>query len=248
MTTDLLGYDEDGNPIWAMYGAEGDDTDDTDDTDDGEEGGEDDDTEDEDDDAEGEGEKRPQPKSAKAKDKNKTAKKTSAYKPPSEAEWSRTRAALKKANEAQAAQRKAALEKARKEGQDEAAVTAREEATAEANKTWHPRAVRAEARAMLAEAKCKNPSRLMRLIDVDAVTWHDHEPMGLEDQVTKLQEEWPELFVSDEDGSTKRTKKEVAPAKKVGAGAGSNKKDEGGGKKETKGASIIANRLLGTSA
>lgn len=241
---DLLGYDEDGNPIWAMFGAEGDDTDDTDD---GEEGGEDDDTEDEDDDAEGEGEKRPQPKSAKTKDKNQAAKKTSAYTPPSQREWEKTRAALKKANEAQAAQRKAALEKAKAEGMTEAAAKAREEAEAESTKTWHPRAVRAEARAMLAEAKCKNPTRLLKLIDTDAVTWEGNEPLGLEDQVTKLQEEWPELFSSDDEPKTK-VKKEAPPAKKLGAAAGSSKKDEGDGKKDTRGAVKIASRLLGASA
>lgn len=241
----LIGYDEDGLPIWAMFGAEGDDTDDTDDTD---EGGEDDDTEDEDDDAEGEGEKRKQPRSAKATDKKQAASKASTYRPPSEAEWNKTRAALKKANEAQAAQRKAALEKARKEGMEDAAKEAREKALEESTATWKPRVVRTEAKADLLAMGCSNPSRLIKLIDLDKVTiQEDGELLGLEAQLNELKDEWPELFKTGEEEKPKPGKKEVPPAKKVGAGAGSSKKDEGEGKKPS-GASLVAARLLGTAS
>lgn len=248
MTSDLLGYDEDGLPIWAMFGAEGEGDDDaTDDADDDatDDASDDDDADDDADDDTKDADRK-QPKSAKATAK-KAAAKASAYRPPSQAEWNRTQAALKKANDEQRAARKAALDKARKEGQDEAAIAAREKATEEANGTWHPRAVRAEARSMLTDAKCKNPARLMQLIDINKVTWQDNEPLGLEDQITKLQDEWPEMFSSDDDTPPKK-KKEAAPAKKVGASAGSSKKDEGDEKKDTRGAALVAARLLGTSA
>ncbi len=244
---ELLGYLNDGTPIWAMTGAEGDDDDDDD-------AGENDDTNDDDgdddDDSSDDDTERKHPKSAKAKDTaaKKAATKAGAYKPPSEREWRNTQAALKKANEEQRAARKAALEKARKEGQDEAAAKAREEAAGEAERTWHPRAVRSEARAMLAEERCKNPTRLLKLIDIDSVTWQGNEPIGLEPQIANLKEEWPELFATDGDAPKAKQKKEVPSAKKQGAAAGSGKKDEVEEKKDTRGAARIAGRLLGSSA
>lgn len=243
MPEDLLGYDEDGLPIWAMFGAEGedDDTGGEDDTD--EEGGEDDETEDEGDPKEKDkGEPRKQPRSAKAT-------KASAYKPPSEKEWQRTQAALKTANDAQRAARKAALEKAKKEGMDEAAVSAREKALEEANTTWKPRVVRTEAKAELLALGCKNPDRLIKLVDQDKVTiQEDGSLLGLEGQLADLKEEWPELFRDDDETPGKKVKKEVPPAKKIGGAAGSGKKDEGGEKKDTRGAARVAERLLGSSA
>lgn len=247
MINDLLGYDEDGLPIWAMFGAEGEDGS-SDEGEDADEGGEDDDAEDEDDAEDAKDEKRKQPRSAKAKDSGAPAKKTSAYRPPSEAEWNRTQAALKKANDEQRAARKAALEKAKKEGMDEAATTAREKALEEANSTWKPRVVRTEAKADLLALGCKNPDRLIKLIDQDKVSiQEDGSLLGLEAQLHELKDEWPELFRTSEDEPKKTSKKEAPPAKKVGAAAGSSKKDEGEEKKVT-GAAQVAARLLGISA
>lgn len=244
MTYDLLGYDEDGLPIWAMFGAEGDDGDDGgDDTADDDDAGDDGDGDDDDDTGEPD---RKQPKSAKATDKKQATKKAVAYRPPSEAEWRRTQEALKKANAAQAAQRKAALEKARKEGMDEAAAKAREEAMAEADTTWKPRVINTEARASLVEMGCKNPARLIKLIDHTKVSVEGDGLLGLEEQLNELKDEWPELFRSA-DEEKPRTKKEAPPAKKVGAAAGASKKDEGDGKKAT-GAQLVAQRLLGVSS
>lgn len=247
MTKDLLGYDEDGLPIWAMFGAEGeaDDEggeDDADDTD-----AEDDDTEDEGDTDDAKKPERKQPKSAKAAPKS-TSSKENAYRPPSQAEWNRTQAALKKANDEQRAARKAALEKARKEGQDEAASSAREEAKVDSEATWKPRVVQAEAKAELVAMGCKNPSRLIKLIDRDKVTiQEDGSMLGLEAQLNELKDEWPELFRTEDEATKVKGKKEAPPAKKVGAAAGSSKKDEGEEKKAT-GAALVAARLLGTSA
>lgn len=244
MTDDLLGYDEDGLPIWAMFGAEGedDDTGGEDDTED--EGGEDDD-ETEEEDPKDKGEPRKQPRSAKAT-------KTGTYKPPSETEWKKTQAALKTANEAQRAARKAALEKAKAEGMTEAAAKAREEAQAEAEQTWKPRVVTTEAKADLIGMGCKNPARLIKLIDHSKVTMQDDGSLiGLEAQLVELKEEWPELFrtaEADDDDPKKKIKKEAPPAKKIGGAAGSNKKDEGGEKKDTRGAALVAARLLGGSS
>lgn len=246
MLDDLLGYDEDGLPIWAMFGAEGEDDADTGDAD-TDEGGEDDDAEDEGDTDDAKDAERKQPKSAKAATKA-TAPKASAYRPPSQAEWERTQAALKKANDEQRAARKASLEKARKEGMDDAAKEARERAMEESNATWKPRVVRTEAKAELLAMGCKNPDRLMKLIDQDKVSiQEDGSLLGLEGQLNELKTEWPELFrTADED--SKRTKKEAPPAKKVGAAAGSTKKDEGEEKKTPGGAAEVARRLLGVSA
>lgn len=247
MTTNLLGYTEDGEPIWALYGS-----DDADDSEEGEET-EDEETEGEEEDDEADDGKK-HPPSSKGKKATPPAKKaaapaTNGYKPPSEAEWNRTRAALKKANLEQQATRKAALEKARKEGEDDAAEKAREEATDEAHKVWHPRAVKAEAKAALAGMGCKNPARLIKLIDTDAVTWQDNETMGLEEQLNTLKDEWPELFTTTDNTTNGKTKqKEVAGPRKQGAAAGSTKKDEGGEKKDNRGAARIAARLGGSSA
>lgn len=236
----LLGYDSDNEPIWLMRGAE--EPEET----------EEEETEEEETEEEEEGddeEERKHPPSGKTKDAKTPAKKASksAYRPPSEREWANTKAALAKANKEQQAIRKAALEKAKKEGMNEAAAEARVKALEEAESEWKPRAIRGEARAMLAEMRCKNPGRLLKLIDPSTVTVDGDNLIGLEDQVNGLKEEWPELFVQDTDENKKPDKKTAAPARRVGAAAGNSKKEEQEEKPKT-GASRIAGRLLGQSS
>lgn len=188
--------------------------------------------------------KRKHPKSAKAAQPAKKATPgEKKYTPPSQREWEKTRAALRKANQEQQANRQAALEKARKQGMDEAAVKAREEALAEANKEYLPKLVRAEARAELLHMGCKNPSRLLKLVEADKVTIQGDDFLGLEEQLNELKDEWPELFKGDEQEDPAKAKKKVAGTKKVGAAAG-NKKDDADRKSKSS-TDVIANRLLG---
>lgn len=240
----LLGLDDEGMPIWLIFGAEPDEDDSS------EEHEETDEEDSEDEEGDGDEDKdtkttRKQPPSGKKL----TAKKSTTYTPPSQREWERTQAALRKANETQATARKAAVEKARKEGMTEAAAEARATAIEEAEGTWKPRAINAEAKAELATMGCSNPGRLIKLIDHKAITIDGDVYLGLESQLNELKEEWPELFRTKEDekAGKETAKKTVAPAKKVGAGAGGGKED-GGKEKPKSGASQIAARLLGAPA
>lgn len=122
----------------------------------------------------------------------------SKYTPPTEAEWKAQQDKLKKANGQAAAHRKEADELKRKgETDSEAAVrTAREEASAEAEKAWKPRLVKSAARAALAEAGLVGkPDRLLKLIDADAIEFDDEgDVTGLDAQIRDLKKDYPEMF------------------------------------------------------
>lgn len=244
LESELLGLDDEGMPIWLITGAEPEEDDSSEEH---EEADEEDSEDEEGDGDEDKGTKitRKQPPSGKKL----AAKKTITYTPPSQREWERTQAALRKANETQQSARKAAIEKAKQEGMTEAAAEARATAIAEAEGTWKPRAINAEAKAELAVMGCSNPGRLIKLIDHSKVTIDGDAYLGLEAQLNELKEEWPELFrgKEDEKAGKETAKKTVPPAKKVAAGAG-NGKDDAGKDKPQSGAARIAGRLLGTSA
>lgn len=186
-------------PIFgADFGAEDSDADDDDEDDDE---ADDEEVEEEDD------------KPAKDKDAKKGSKKkgkpSSKYVPPSEAEHKRMVAALARANTDQRARRQAALEKAKNEGLSEGEAKARADAEESANGKYQPRLIEYEAKLALLEAGCKNPNRLVKLIDKGAVTLVEnvkngsYETIGLEDQINGLMDDWPELFGSgSEDDST----------------------------------------------
>lgn len=253
---------EDGELVWIVMGAEGDDDDDDDDSDDTDDDADDDDDDsDDDDDADDDKGK----KAKDGKDGKKTAKPpakrshpksgkaTVAYKPPSQAEWQRTQAALKKANDEQRAARKSAIEKAKQEGMTEAAAKAKADAEEAADKRYVPSIIRAHAKADLAAMGCKNPSRLMKLLVVEGITLDDNlEPIGLEAKLNELVEEWPEMFKADEDDDTskktKKTVKKAAPPKDVDGGDKDKKGQTDTGKKASKSAAMLASRLVGSSA
>lgn len=244
-----IGEDEEGNLIWLITGAD-DDPDDSDD--DADEDSEDADEEDEDEDSEDADDKK-HPKSAKkaAPPAKKAAPKKSTtsgtWTPPSKAEWERTQAALQKLSTKEKAARTAQLEKARKEGMDEAAQKARDEANKEKDDFYVPQILKLHAKDALRDAECKNAKRAVNLLDLSKVDFNGGDPIGLEAEINRLKEEWPELFKQDEDetpAGTKKPAKKAAPAAKVGA---ADKKDDDKGKPPT-GATQIAKRLLGSKA
>lgn len=248
-----LGYDEDGLPIWLAVGAEDPDDAEEDEADVTDEEGDSTDEEDETD--EGADDKKHPPSGkkvapAKAPAKKAAAAKASNWTPPSKAEWERTQAALQKLSQKERAARTAQLEKARKEGMDEAATKAREDALKEAEDRYMPILISKEAKLALAEAGCKNPARLVNLVDRSKCQVQDDgDILGLEGEVNRIKEEWPELFKSDDEASsngsngTKKPAKKAAPAAKVGA---ADRKDDDKDKKPS-GASKIAQRLLGAN-
>jgi hypothetical protein len=240
--TDPLWIDNDNEPVWLVMGAEGEDDDDTDDDtddkDDKDNKDADDDTDDKDDDADDD---RPKPKSGKAKTT------VSKYVPPSQAEWNKTQAALAKANETQRATRKAALEKAKKEGQTEAATKARQEATEELEGKYVPGIIKAHAKADLVAMGCKNPSRLVRLLDTTGVTLNDDmEPVGLEAKINELKADWPEMFKTEEDTKKPAKKTTAPPAKDVDGG--NKDKSATKDKKPSSAAAKLAASLTGGTA
>lgn len=249
-TTKVLGYLPDGTPIWLLLGAE-----DPEETEEEEETTEEEEEEDNQEE-EGEGTERKHPPSGKnppAKKAAPPAKKTTAanrYIPPSEAEWKRTQAALQKASQSQKAARNAALEKARKEGMDEAAQKARDEAIKERDDYYLPLVLKMHAKDALRDANAKNPNRAVQLLDLSKATLQDDgDVMGLEGEINRLKEEWPELFASPDDGNgsngtKKAPAKKAAPANKVAA---ADKKDDGKEEKNS-GAARVAQRLLGKAS
>lgn len=249
MYTELLGYAEDGTPIWLIAGAEEEDPDDNDENE-GEGEDDNDEGEDENDDAPDDDKKHPpsgkKQTNAPAKKTTPAKKATPTWTPPSKAEWERTQAALQKLSSKEKAARTAQLEKARKEGMDEAAAKAREEALKEAENSYVPQILKLYAKDALRDANAKSPSRAVQLIDMSKVDYNGGEPLGLEGEINRLKEDWPELFAAEDDNSngTKKTAKKAVPAAKVAA---ADKKDDDKDKKPS-GASKIADRLLGVKA
>lgn len=116
------------------------------------------------------------------------------YKPPTRKEWAATQAALKKAN-AEAKKRRLAAKKAAEEAADDDGEDKSEKARAETEAKWKPRVIKQGAKAALAAAGAMKAERLFGLLDLDALDVDDDGDIeGLEDEVDRLKEDFPELF------------------------------------------------------
>ena len=120
------------------------------------------------------------------------------FTPPSKDEWERTTAALKKANAEAKKYRLRAKGKEQKgdeEGAEDDEAKAKK-AAAEAESKWKPRIVKSEAKVALRDAGLVGkPDRLLSLIDYDEVEVdEDGDVAGLEGEVDRLKDEFPELF------------------------------------------------------
>lgn len=207
----VLGHRKDGRPIYPIAGGSGEDDDggtDVEVDDDAEDADLDESPEDD----EPEPEEKPKPtppKPATNPDLEKL-----------QAEHARTVAALKKANEEAKRNRLALKEhetRARaNEGEQERAVR---EAAEAAEKKWAPRIVNSAARAALAEAGVAgSPDRLLKLLDMDALSVDDEgDVIGLDSEVDRLRADYPEFFTKAEPARPKArptaAPKSAAPAK-----------------------------------
>lgn len=123
------------------------------------------------------------------------------YVAPTKEEWAKTTALLTKANAEAKRRRLAAKEVAAKakkksadddEGDDD---DEQERRDAETETKWKGRVVKSSAKAALATAGAEKPERLLRLVDVDSLDVDDDgEVEGLDDEIDRLKEEYPELF------------------------------------------------------
>jgi hypothetical protein len=155
----------------------------------------DDSVDDSDDDAEAGRDEAPKPKPPA--DKKPEPKDDDPFTPPSEVEWRKTQAALKKANEEGKRHRLRAKELEEKTRANE---TEHEKALREAREQGEARyrapLVKAAARAALAEAGVTGSAeRVMRLVDLEALSVDDDgDVVGVDEEVTRLKEEYPEFF------------------------------------------------------
>ncbi|MGW6912584.1 phage scaffolding protein [Kitasatospora sp. NPDC054939] len=186
----LLGYRADGRPIYNLAGGAEDDDGTDIEVDDDTEDDETDADEIEDDDVDETAEEKPKPKPPATESKDPELERL-------QAEHARTVAALKKANE-EAKRHRLAL-KAREvrdrenEGDHERAIREAAEAVEE---RWKPRIINQAARAALAEAGVAgSPARLLKLLDLDALSVDDDgDVIGLDSEIDRLKEEYAELF------------------------------------------------------
>lgn len=129
-----------------------------------------------------------------------------AYVPPTKEEWEKTQAALKKAND-EAKRRRLALKEAQAAGgKDDDADDKVEKKVAEVEAKWKPRVINSAASAALLEAGAEKPERLLKLIDHDDLDVADDGSVdGLDDEVDRLKEEYPELFKRTRSGGKVET-------------------------------------------
>ena len=159
------------------------------------------------------------------------------WQPPTQAEWERTQAALKRAND-EAKTHRQKLKDAQKASEDADGRAAREAAEA-AEKRLKPVAVRSAARAAfleagLADAKPERVAKLLRMLDLDAIeVTDDGDVTGLDDQVTGIKADYPELFAKSKQGAPRID--------------GSNRQPGNGQQPKTTGEKIAA-QLFGRSA
>lgn len=122
------------------------------------------------------------------------------FTPPTEAEWRKIQAALKKANDDGKRHRlrnKELEEKTRaNETEHEKALR---EAREEGEKRYRAPLVRAAARAALSEAGLGGSTdRVLRLLDLDALSVDDDgDVIGLDGEVARVKDEYPEFFPTD---------------------------------------------------
>lgn len=123
------------------------------------------------------------------------------YVPPSEEEFRRMQSALSRLNAESKNRRQAMIERAKSEGMSEGEAKAKADAEEAALKKYTPMLVDREAKIALMQAGCRPSAidRMIRLVDRAAVAVIEksngsYELIGLEDQVTAIQDDWPELF------------------------------------------------------
>jgi hypothetical protein len=125
---------------------------------------------------------------------------------PTAEEWKKTQEALTKAN-AEAKKHRLALRAAKKtaaSSEDTEDAAAKAEAAAAAK--WKPKVVNSAAVAALAEAGARNPERLVKLVEHDDLDVDDDGTVsGLDDEVDRLKEDYPELFVKRRSGGKVET-------------------------------------------
>lgn len=105
----------------------------------------------------------------------------------------RMEASLARANREAARRRLAAKKKDADSDSDSSGQVAEE-----LNK-WRARSIRAEARGVLAEsgAKPERLSSLLRMLDIDALEYDGDDLVGLQEQISDLRDQVPELFTQD---------------------------------------------------
>lgn len=127
-----------------------------------------------------------------------TDDKTTEWTPPTKDEWEKTQRALTKAN-AEAKDRREKLRELQAKSEDADGKAAREQAEA-AEKRYKPIAVRAAAKAAFLESGLQGGSpdrvaKLVRMLDLDAIIVdEDGDVSGLDDQVSAIKKDYPELF------------------------------------------------------
>lgn len=123
-----------------------------------------------------------------------------AFTPPTEAEWRKIQAALKKANEDAKRNRFRAKELEEKTRANETEhEKALREAREEGEKRYRAPLVKAAARAALSEAGLGGSTdRVLRLLDLDALSVDDDgDVIGLDGEVARIKDEYPEFFQAD---------------------------------------------------
>jgi hypothetical protein len=137
------------------------------------------------------------PKPKPPTDKKPEAKDDDPFTPPSEAEWRKVQAALKKANDdgKRHRLRNKELEEAARAGETEHEKALRE-AREQGESRYRAPLVKAAARAALSEAGVNGSAdRVLRLVDLDALSVDDDgDVIGIDGEVTRLKEEYPEFF------------------------------------------------------
>lgn len=128
--------------------------------------------------------------------------------PLSASEAAAIRAALKKAN-AEAKQYRLEAKKLREQNESEnekALREARESAATEVEGKYKRKIVNAEAKALLAQAGLtSNSDRFVRMVDLEAVTVTEEGDVdGLDDQISAIKDEFPELFKTEETSTRPR--------------------------------------------
>ncbi|ARX81529.1 hypothetical protein SMD44_00927 [Streptomyces alboflavus] len=122
------------------------------------------------------------------------------FTPPSEAEWRKTQAALKKANEdgKRHRLRNKELEEAARANETDHEKSLRE-AREQGEARFRAPLVKAAARVALREAGLSGATdRGLRLVDLDALTVDDDgEVVGLEGEIARVKDEYPEFFQAD---------------------------------------------------
>lgn len=138
------------------------------------------------------------------------------WKPPTKAEYEELARKLKDSNAESAARRKKleAFERERETEQEKAI----REAVEAANAATKPRIVKAEARSALASADAR-PERitaLLKFLDMDKINLDGDNVTGLDAEVTRVKDEYPEFFKADkpEEPATPPTPKVTVGSKK----------------------------------